>query len=101
MKDDIKIKYDEITNTIVNIKKSIGNIEEVLNYSTKAMSTLDEKKWQGPEKEIITNDFIPYLQKLSQDYISELNEHNKLLASSVMNYQLLDQQLQSLIERGE
>ena len=87
MNNDVMLKYDALNDTIKKIENSIINIETTINNVQKEMLSFNENNWTGRQKEIIDDEFMPYLKTISTDYPSYLRERVKFLKKSIMLYQ--------------
>ena len=57
----------EVENTLLLIEEDIKEIASIIENTFNAMKTLDQRKWQGKEKDKIDNQYIPYLEKLNNN----------------------------------
>lgn len=98
MKEDILLQYEMLADLIKSIDNCITNIETTINNVQNKMLEFDDNNWTGKQKEEIDLEYIPYLKTQSKQFPSDLRNINIYLRNAAIQYQLVDQKLQSEVK---
>ena len=100
MNNDLNIKI-EVQSDFDEIEKDFNDINDIINKVYRAMLTLDENIWKTKEKEVIDQDFMPYLKNYSEKYYNYLMIRLNLARKAVESHYQLDKENAKLSDIDE
>ena len=84
---NIDINPDLLNDTITSLKKDEENIKEKIDAIYENINEFtNEEIWNSPEKSVILDELLPYIQESNNNIKNELNNCTSLLNDALNKY---------------
>lgn len=95
---NIEIDAKMLEETILRLEEDNKKIGTIIQYVNDAMKTLNDTKWYAREKNIINEDFMPYLENLQNTVYAGLEEHTIFLRNVIKLHEQQEQMTKTQME---